>query len=336
MYKKILRPLLFRFGPEWIHHATIRGLRMHPFVPHLHKNVAQQPATVFGLHFPNRLGVAAGLDKNAQAVRAFGKLGFGFVEIGTATPRPQPGNPKPRLFRLPQDHALINRMGFNNRGADAIAKNLRKRPKNLIIGGNIGKNTATPNENAVDDYTYCFRALYDVVDYFVVNVSCPNITDLRELQDKDQLERILEAVLKIRGEKPLPKPVLLKVSPDLNEAQQKDTVDIVRKTGLDGFVVTNTTVRRTGLRTPARRIDEIGKGGLSGRPVAQTATSAIARIHALAGDAYPIIGVGGVFSAADALEKMEAGASLVQLYTGFIYEGPPLVGQILRAMQGAR
>lgn len=336
MYKTFIRPLLFAFGPETAHRLTfisIKILLRSKMICILQKlsgskKHAALKRNVFGLNFPNPLGVAAGLDKNAEITGAFSPLGFGFTEIGTVTPVAQAGNPKPRLFRLKDDGALINRMGFNNMGADAIAGRLKQNRPNGIVGGNIGKNTATPNSKAVDDYIFVFNRLYDVVDYFVINVSCPNISNLNELQDKENLSRILYA---IRDERKLYanyKPVLLKLSPDLNQAQIDDSIAITKMAGLDGFVIANTTVTRNYLQESNARLKKIGKGGLSGKPVQKRSTEMIAYVHKQTAGNYPIIGVGGIFSAADALEKLKAGASLIQLYTGFIYEGPALTGQI--------
>jgi len=287
---------------------------------------------VFGLYFPNPVGMAAGFDKNASFYKAFRMFGFGFVEIGTVTPRPQPGNERPRSFRLPADKALINRMGFNNMGADEAAKRLKTRPKGLIIGGNIGKNTLTPNDKAADDYAYCFNRLYDYVDYFVVNVSCPNITDLGELQDEDKLRHILETLVSLRAGKKVRKPVLLKISPDLNWEQVDESLRIIGETGLDGVVATNTTITRDNLKTPVSRIKEIGKGGLSGAPVSARSTEIIRYIREKAGPDLPIIGVGGIMNVDNAREKLEAGADLLQVYTGFIYEGPGFIKRILKAV----
>lgn len=259
-------------------------------------------------------------------------LGFGFVEVGTVTPKPQPGNPRPRLFRLPADQALINRMGFNNIGVDAAVENLKKRKSGIIIGGNIGKNTATPNSRAIHDYTYCFEKLFDHVDYFVVNVSCPNITDLRELQDQDHLMQILGRLQQLNLSEPKPKPVLLKVSPDLNQKQLDEVIDIVQSTRIAGVVATNTTVSRDGLKTPAARVKAIANGGLSGLPIRDRSTEVIRYLSKKSGKAFPIIGVGGIFTTADAIEKLEAGADLLQVYTGFIYEGPFIAKKINRAL----
>ncbi|RMH95922.1 MAG: quinone-dependent dihydroorotate dehydrogenase, partial [Calditrichaeota bacterium] len=289
---------------------------------------------VFGLSFPNPVGLAAGFDKNARVYRQMGRLGFGFVEIGTVTPRPQPGNPRPRLFRLPEDEALINRMGFNNEGVEAVAARLRRRPKGLIIGGNIGKNKTTPNDRAVEDYEICFRKLYDQVDYFVVNVSSPNTPGLRALQEKGALRELLQHLQALNRRMSSPRPLLLKIAPDLTPGQLDDIIEVVQETGLAGVIATNTTVERRGLRTSPRKLQAIGEGGLSGRPLRERATEVIRYLHRASGGAFPIIGVGGIHSPEDALEKMEAGASLIQLYTGLIYRGPGLVGEIKRRLVG--
>jgi len=283
---------------------------------------------IFGLTFPNPVGLAAGFDKDALAVDALADVGFGFIEIGTVTPRPQPGNDRPRLFRLPEDKAVINRMGFNNRGARAAAEQLRKRKSNIIIGGNIGKNKTTPNEEAAQDYLACYDELYDVVDYFVVNVSSPNTPNLRELQDKEPLMRLLERIQQHNDTKPVRRPVLLKIAPDLTDSQIDDIVAIARAVKLDGLIATNTTISRDGLRTSKSRIETIGAGGLSGRPVFDRSNQVIRYLREQLGPTYPIIGVGGIMTPEDALRKLEAGASLLQIYTGFIYEGPGFVNRI--------
>ncbi len=289
---------------------------------------------VFGLRFKNPVGIAAGFDKQAEMYNELANLGFGFIEVGTITPKGQPGNPQPRLFRLPKDKALINRMGFNNSGVDAAIANLKNRKTNIIIGGNIGKNTATPNEKAVDDYIYVFEKLFDYVDYFVVNVSCPNITNLHELQDQKSLTMIRNEIQKINPARAglKPKPVLLKVSPDLNEKQLDEVIEIIATTKIDGVVATNTTVARNGLSTDQQKIDEIANGGLSGRPIKNRSTEVIRYLAEKSGKAFPIIGVGGIFTPEDAIEKIKAGADLVQVYTGFIYEGPMIARRINKAL----
>jgi dihydroorotate dehydrogenase len=283
---------------------------------------------VFGIQFPNPVGLAAGLDKNAEAFEMLGALGFGFVEIGTVTPKGQSGNPKPRLFRITQDNGLINRMGFNNLGVKEAVKKLKNRKTKLIVGGNIGKNTLTPNELANEDYKICFNELYDFVDYFTVNVSCPNITDLHELQDKKALLSLLSDLTEIRKTKAIRKPILLKLSPDLNFMQIDDTLNIISQTGLDGVVATNTSISRKNLKTPDNEIENIGRGGLSGEPIREGSTEIIRYISQKTKGNLPIIGVGGIMNANDAIEKLNAGAHLIQIYTGFIYEGPNLIKAI--------
>ena len=287
--------------------------------------------TLWGLTFPNPVGLAAGFDKDAKYTDALACLGFGFVEIGTVTPRPQPGNPKPRLFRLPADKALINRMGFNNDGAEAAAHRLKTRKERIIIGGNIGKNKDTPNEQAADDYEKCFRELYDAVDYFVVNVSSPNTPGLRELQDKEPLTELLNRLQAINRQYHH-KPILLKIAPDLTNEQLDDIIDIVRITELAGIVATNTTISRNGLITEVGIVNETGAGGLSGLPLKQRATEVIRYIHSRSNAEIPIIASGGIFTPADAQEKLDAGASLVQVYTGFIYEGPGIAKKICNGL----
>lgn len=287
---------------------------------------------VFGLKFKNPVGLAAGLDKDAKLVDELACLGFGFIEIGTVTPKGQPGNPQPRLFRMPQDQGLINRMGFNNEGAEMAAKRLSKSKHNIIIGGNIGKNKVTPNEEADADYEKAFELLYDVVDYFVINVSSPNTPNLRALQEKEPLKKLLLNIQRLNSQKPLRKPILLKIAPDLSNQQLDDVVEIVLETEIDGVIATNTTIDRSGLTTPTSVIETIGAGGLSGKPLTDRSTAVIRYIHQHSKGAFPIIGVGGIHSPADALEKLEAGATLVQLYTGFIYEGPGIIKRINKAI----
>ena len=287
---------------------------------------------LFGLKFSNPVGLAAGLDKNALLVDELANFGFGFIEIGTLTPRPQAGNPLPRLFRLPADGGLINRMGFNNDGVAAAAERLRNCRHRTIIGGNIGKNKDTANEEAEKDYVTCYEALYEVVDYFVINVSSPNTPNLRALQEREPLRRLIMSLQERNAAKVKPKPVLLKIAPDLNEAQLDDIVSLAAETKLSGLIATNTTISRSGLSTTAKEVESIGAGGLSGKPLTQRSTEVIRHLHKQSGGSLPIIGVGGIFSAEDALEKLNAGASLIQLYTGFIYEGPALVRRINEAI----
>jgi dihydroorotate dehydrogenase len=286
-----------------------------------------------GLSFQNPVGLAAGFDKNAQYLDIFDIMGFGFVEIGTVTPKQQDGNPSPRLFRLPEDRALINRMGFNNSGMDVLVKNLqKKRPPELIVGGNIGKNKATPNEAAAGDYIQCFEALYPYVDYFVVNVSSPNTPHLRDLQEKEPLRQLLFQLQTLNDTKITRKPILLKIAPDLSDNQLDDIIDIVESTGIAGIVATNTTISRAGLTTKEGKIREIGEGGLSGAPLRERSTEIIRYLHKKSKGKIFIIGVGGIDSPTHAIEKLKAGASLIQIYTGLIYEGPSLIKRINKAL----
>jgi dihydroorotate dehydrogenase len=336
VYKELLRPLLFQIDPEKVHTFSYSALRTAfklPFSAKIAESVyclkdAKLEREVFGLKFPNPVGLAAGFDKNALLVDEFSHLGFGFIEIGTVTPRPQPGNDKPRLFRLPVDQAIINRMGFNNQGAETAAHRLKYRKSNIIIGGNIGKNKDTPNEQALRDYEKCFEALYDVVDYFVVNVSSPNTPGLRELQDKEPLMELLAAVQRKNNAKAQPKPLLLKIAPDLTDSQLDDIVEIAQETKLAGIIATNTTISRENLETHLSDIQEIGAGGLSGKPLKERATEVIKYLRSKLPENVRIIGVGGIMTAEDAIEKLNAGADLIQLYTGFVYEGPALVKAI--------
>ncbi|SKC08998.1 dihydroorotate oxidase A [Sphingobacterium nematocida] len=337
MYK-LVKPIFFSMNPEKAHHTVTGGLKTFSKIwgakallrsiysvsdPRLEREV-------FGLKFKNPVGLAAGFDKNAEYIEDMAKFGFGFIEIGTVTPKPQPGNDKPRMFRLVNDEALINRMGFNNQGADVAAGRLKhlKDREGVIIGGNIGKNKITPNEEAVNDYIYCFHALYDYVDYFVVNVSSPNTPGLRDLQEKEPLMRILDTLQQLNLEKPKPKPILLKIAPDLTNSQLDDIVEIVTETKIAGVIATNTTISREGLRSSKELLSEAG--GVSGKPLTNRSTEVIRYLSQKSNQAFPIIGVGGIHSGADAIEKLNAGASLIQVYTGFIYEGPGLVGEICK------
>lgn len=336
MYHFFIRPLLFLFPPEFIHHSTFKILKWTGYIPGLasffrYLFSVRDPKlerTLFGIRFPNPVGLAAGFDKDAVLIDELASFGFGFIEIGTLTPKPQPGNDKPRLFRLPQDQALINRMGFNNRGVDEAVLRLAKRKSKVIVGGNIGKNKVTPNDKAVYDYTFCFEALYPCVDYFVVNVSSPNTPNLRELQEKEPLKKLLSEVKALNRTKEKPKPVLLKIAPDLNEAQLNDVVEILIETKTDGVIATNTTISREGLTTDKEDVASIGNGGLSGKPLTKRSTEVISFLRNKLGKNYPIIGVGGIMTPEDAVEKIKAGADLVQIYTGFIYQGPGLVKRI--------
>lgn len=341
MYRYFIQPLLFLLQPETIHHLLIRFLKLAFAIPGVKALTRsrfhiQEPALerdFLGLRFSNPVGLAAGFDKNAEVFREFSTFGFSFIEVGTVTPLGQPGNPKPRSFRLRADRGLINRMGFNNHGAVQAAKNLAvKRPKGLILGGNLGKNTSTPNEDAVADYESVFRALYSGVDYFVINVSCPNITDLHKLQDQDSLEAILSRIIEIREGMETRKPVLLKISPDLNQKQLDETLEIMKRLGIDGIVATNTTVSRKGLKTSQDKVAAIANGGMSGAPITQRSLEVVRYVNKKTDGNLPIIAVGGIMSVQDALNMLDAGATLIQLYTGFIYEGPGLVRKINKAI----
>ena len=338
----LIKPFLFTLDPEEAHYFTINKLQLAGKLPFLLHLIAggkiEHPSlhrTLFGIDFPNPVGLAAGLDKNGEVIDEMGAMGFGFVEIGTVTPKPQPGNDKPRLFRLVKDEALINRMGFNNIGVDAAAAKLRRRKTDIIVGANIGKNKLTTNEDAVRDYEYCFKALFDHAHYFVVNVSSPNTPGLRALQDKDALAAILNALQDINHSKPKPKPILLKIAPDLTNEQIEDVVKVVQQTKIQGIVATNTTIARQPLTYTAPEIEKFGAGGLSGKPLTQRATEVIERIKLETKNLNletNIIGVGGIMNVQDALDKLNAGADLIQLYSGFIYSGPALVADIKRAL----
>ncbi len=331
MYKILIRPILFLFDPEKVHHFTFSAIRLlmgseaaRRLVRRSYQVVHPKlEREVFGIKFPNPVGLAAGFDKDAKLYGELSAFGFGFIEIGTLTPLAQSGNPKKRLFRLRRDSALINRMGFNNGGAMAAAERLRSN-KNVIIGGNIGKNKDTPNEQAASDYLKCFETLYPCVDYFVVNVSSPNTPNLRDLQEKEPLTGLLLELQRLNASKPTHKPILLKIAPDLTDGQLTDIIHIVQETKIAGVIATNTTLSREGLQDGNQK----EAGGMSGKPLRNRSTEVIRFLYEQSGGAFPIIGVGGIHSADDAVEKLEAGASLVQLYTGFIYEGPALVKQI--------
>lgn len=340
MYK-LVKPILFLFDPEKVHYFIFSLLRIVFKIPLLNNLLSaiynykneQLKTKLFGLEFPNKVGLAAGFDKDAKLFEELAELGFGFIEIGTLTPKAQPGNDKPRLFRLPQDNALINRMGFNNGGVDeAVIRLAKKKNKNLIIGGNIGKNKVTENENAFLDYEYCFNSLFNVVDYFVVNISSPNTPNLRALQEKEPLQKLLDGLQKLNLAKANPKPILLKIAPDLTDSQLDDIIDVVKLTGIAGVIATNTTISREGLHTNSSILNSIGAGGLSGKPVTKRSTEVIRYLVQKSNHAFPVIGVGGIHSPEDAIEKLNAGASLIQLYTGFIYEGPSLIKNINKAI----
>ncbi|HRE74394.1 MAG TPA: quinone-dependent dihydroorotate dehydrogenase [Flavobacteriales bacterium] len=340
MYKLLLKPLLFLFDPEKVHHFIFRMIRITQAIPGMKALIRKSFITknrqlereVFGITFPNPVGLAAGFDKDARVYDQLSSYGFGFIEIGTITPRAQEGNPKPRLFRLPADEALINRMGFNNGGVDMAVERLKNRSAGLIIGGNIGKNKITPNEDADKDYAICFEALFNHVDYFVVNVSSPNTPNLRELQEKEPLKKLLGGLMDQNLKKNKPKPILLKIAPDLTNEQLDDIIEIVAETKIAGVIATNTTISREGLKTPVQKTENIGAGGLSGKPVKNRSTEVIRYLSEKSNKSFPIIGVGGIHSPEDAIEKLNAGASLIQLYTGFIYEGPSLVKRINKSL----
>jgi len=330
MYKSIIRPLLFKYDPEKVHHFTFKSIRLLSGIgltkllkPVFNIEDKRLERTVFGLKFKNPVGLAAGFDKDAKLFQELSDFGFGFVEIGTLTPKPQDGNPKKRLFRLKEDQAIINRMGFNNGGVDEAVKRLKKN-KNVLIGGNIGKNKITPNEEAFEDYKVCFNALFDYVDYFVVNVSSPNTPNLRALQDKEPLTKLLTGLQQLNVNKQRQKPILLKIAPDLTNDQLLDIIEIVNTTNIAGVIATNTTISREGLTSETKS----EMGGLSGKPLRSRSTEVIRFLSEKSNNAFPIIGVGGIHTKEDAIEKLEAGASLVQLYTGFIYEGPQLIKKI--------
>lgn len=338
MYQ-IVKSFLFRMPAEKAHYFTTGVLKSAFRVPFLksifrsvyrfeHKKLEQN---LFGLTFKNPVGLAAGFDKNAEFISEFQAMGFGFIEIGTVTPLAQPGNPKPRLFRLKADHALINRMGFNNHGVLEAIKNLKKRPPGIIIGGNIGKNKVTPNEAATSDYLKCFDKLYPYVDYFVVNVSSPNTPGLRELQEKEPLQALLVQLQEANAKKSKQKPILLKIAPDLTNSQLDDIIEIATNINLDGLIATNTTIDREGLKTSSSQLSEIGAGGLSGAPLFNRSTEIIEYLRSSNKD-IPIIAVGGILSGEDAVSKLKAGANLVQVYSGLVYKGPALIKDIKKAI----
>jgi len=346
MYR-LIKPVLFQFDPEKVHYFVTRNLKRFNRFPGGRAfsrmlwdlQDTRLEKEVFGLKFKNPVGLAAGFDKNAELIGEMADMGFGFVEVGTVTPLPQPGNIKPRMFRLPADNALINRMGFNNMGMDVVAeriaayrKTAKPSQKGLIIGGNIGKNKVTPNEEAVNDYIKCFDRLFDVVDYFVVNVSSPNTPGLRALQEKEPLMKILNTLQQRNSKNGISRPILLKIAPDLTDEQLDDIVDIVKETGIAGLIATNTTVVREGLKTGNLSAES---GGLSGKPLTARATEVIRYLSKKSKGSFPIIGVGGIHSPQDAMDKIKAGASLVQLYTGFIYEGPGLISRINKKILSA-
>jgi len=335
---QLLKPILFLLQAETAHSFTAHSFNFLMRIPILsqlvksafkHENPKLE-RNLFDLSFKNPVGLAAGFDKDGKYINSFPELGFGFYEIGTVTPKPQSGNEKPRLFRLPKDEALINRMGFNNDGVDALVSRLKKFKKksDVIIGGNIGKNKTTPNDQAVDDYVICFEKLFPYVDYFVVNVSSPNTPDLRALQDKEPLQNLLQILQDKNNSNDQRKPILLKIAPDLSDEQIDDVIEVVQLTRLDGLIATNTTISRAGLNTDASRIEEIGNGGLSGKILKSRSTEVVRYIHQKSSGKIPIIAVGGIDSPEAALEKFEAGASLVQIYSGLVFQGPALIKKI--------
>ncbi|MCD8185335.1 MAG: quinone-dependent dihydroorotate dehydrogenase [Rikenellaceae bacterium] len=340
MYKHIFRPIFFLLSPETIHHLIVFGLKVVRWIPGgtaviralftvKHPSLERE---VFGIKFSNPVGLAAGFDKNAEVYPELAAFGFGAIETGTVTPKGQPGNPKPRLFRLTRDHALINRMGFNNKGAEAMLKCLKKKKRKAVIGVNLGKNTATPNEGAPAEYLSSFRKLYDYADYFVINVSCPNVKNLCGLQDKENLEKIIQGLTEFRRGQSLYRPILMKISPDLTESQIDDTIEVLRTSGIDGIVATNTTTRRENLTTAPQTVEALGNGGLSGAPLTRRAIEVVRYVHRKTEGNFPIIGVGGIMSVQEAAEMLEAGASLIQIYTGFIYNGSGFAKQICKRL----
>jgi len=340
MYKKIIKPILFLFDPEKVHYFTfsfVGLLSKIPFVPNLFRSLYQLndhrlERKLFGLTFKNPVGLAAGFDKNAILYNELANFGFGFIEIGTVTPKAQDGNPKKRLFRLKEDSGIINRMGFNNKGLKAVIQQLKKNKHQIIIGGNIGKNTQTSPENYTADYLVCFKELHPFVDYFVLNVSCPNVGSHAKLNDKDYLLSLIKACQKLNNEQKIQKPMLLKIAPDLNNHQLDEIIELVAETKIDGVIASNTSTRRENLKTSKSQLEKIGFGGLSGKPIMPQSTRVIKYLAENSNKAFPIIGVGGIHSENDALEKLNAGADLVQLYTGFIYEGPSLIKRINKAI----
>ncbi len=339
MYK-VIRFFLFQFDPEKVHYFTAKMLRVTLSIPGM-KSVwkllysvedSRLEKKLFGLRFKNPVGLAAGFDKNATMFNDLSYCGFGFIEIGTVTPQPQAGNPKPRLFRLKKDQAIINRMGFNNNGVDETVENLKKRNTDIVIGGNIGKMTTSTSDQYIDDYKENFLKLHPYVDYFVVNVSCPNVGSMATLQDKDFQIELLEELKVLNVKQTKVKPILLKIAPDLNQIQLDEVIEIIEKTKIDGVIATNTSVNREGLKTSEGRLNEIGNGGLSGKPIKDRSTEVIRYLANKSNKAFPIIGVGGIHSSTDAKEKIKAGADLVQIFTGFIYEGPSLIKKINKAI----
>lgn len=336
-----IKSILFKFDPEKVHYWTMRRMQQVEkskfsrrfFKKEFCYSNPDLEQTLWGIRFPNPVGLAAGFDKDAKYIDELSNLGFGFIEIGTLTPKPQDGNPKPRLFRLPADKAIINRMGFNNEGVEAAVRRLKKRNSKIVVGGNIGKNKDTPNDSATEDYLICFKELYDHVDYFTVNVSSPNTPNLRALQDKEPLQALLGKLQILNSQLGKNKPIFLKIAPDLNNHELDDIISIVKETKINGIVATNTTISRSHLISDPEIVESIGAGGLSGLPVRSRSTEVIRYISEKSNQQIPIIAVGGIFTAQDAQEKLDAGACLVQVYTGFIYEGPMIVKNICKGIR---
>ncbi len=340
IYQRILKPILFQFDAEKAHHITTSLFSFVLKIPILSQILKANYAfnnnalekELWGVRFKNPVGLAAGFDKDGKYYESMQHLGFGFIEIGTVTPKAQDGNPKKRLFRLPKDSALINRMGFNNEGVDTMVERLKKRKRNdVIIGGNIGKNKITPNDQAVLDYEYAFEKLYDLVDYFVINVSSPNTPGLRELQDKEPLTKLVAHIIHLRNKKTQFKPVLLKIAPDLTEEQLTDIFEIIKEQKLDGIIATNTTIDRSSLNTADSELESIGNGGLSGAPLTLKARDFVRTIRQNNPN-LPIIGVGGISTVEDAHAMLDAGADLIQIYTGLVYQGPSFVKKIKKSL----
>ncbi len=340
MYKTILRPIFFLFNPELAHSISMTLIKILFFIPgikSIFKKIYQttqraDSTEILGLKFKNKIGLAAGFDKDGKYFDHMSAFGFGYLEIGTVTPLPQSGNPKQRLFRLPKDKCLINRMGFNNDGVDALVERLKKvNKRDYIIGGNIGKNKVTPNEKAVDDYIICFEKLFDYVDYFVVNVSSPNTPGLRSLQEKAPLKKILNSLSEINNSNAKSKPILLKIAPDLSFSQIDDIIEIVEESGIAGIIAGNTTIQRDNLTTDMTKVEAIGNGGLSGPILRKKSNEIIKYIRAHAKKNLVIMGVGGINTRKDMLDKFENGADLVQVFTGFIYEGPSMIKHMLNS-----
>ena len=342
MYKHIIKPILFTFNPETAHNLTFAGLKFLRYVPFagsimrsLYKrDVPTLEKEVFGIHFPNPVGLAGGLDKNGEFYNDMANFGFGFVEIGSLTPQPQDGNPKPRCFRVPKDKAIINRFGINNKGVKNAIEHLKKERPNVIVAANISKNTTSINEDAAKDYESSFALLYDFVDMFVVNISCPNVVGLTALQDMNFLSDIIDRLLNLRMYYDEYRPILLKVSPDLSHEQLDEIIEYSLRSGIDGIVAGNTTRSRDGLTSISpEKIEAIGNGGMSGAPVHKKNLELVKYVHTKSEGKLPIIGVGGIMSPEDAKEMIDAGASLVEIYSGFIYEGPALVKRILKHLE---